>query len=115
MDIDAISANTVVPPRIDEPAQRAERDQTAAKQEPQADADVQKRIQPEELLTQIKSLTDNGQYSVRFEKNNDIQKMVVKIVNQKTDEVIRQIPPEELVNLTKHLQEMQGNIINTVS
>ncbi len=115
MNIESISANTVAPPRSNEPVQQAERTHEAAQEEVQADGAAQKKMQPEELLKQIKSLTDDGQYSVRFEKNDDIHEMVVKIVDQKTDEVIRQIPPEELINLTKHLQELQGNIVDTVS
>ncbi|HHL33486.1 MAG TPA: flagellar protein FlaG [Desulfobulbaceae bacterium] len=115
MNIDAINTNTVVPPRIDEPVQQVERSHKEAQKEPQTDAAAQKKIQPEELLSQIKSLTDDGRYSVRFEKNDDIHEMVVKIVDQKTDEVIRQIPPKELINLTKHLQELQGSIVDTVS
>ena len=116
MNIESISANTIAPPRINEPAQQAERSHDAAKKEPQAaDAAAQKKMQTEELLKQIKSLTDDGQYSVRFEKNDDIHEMVVKIVDQKTDKVIRQIPPEELIDLTKRLQELQGNIVDTVS
>ena len=42
-------------------------------------------------------------------------KDTVKIVDSDTDEVIRQIPPEELLNLTKQLKELSGSIINTVS
>ena len=115
MNIDAINASTVAPPRIDEPVQQVERSHKEAQKEPQTDAAAQKKVQPEELLSQIKSLTDDGRYSVRFEKNDDIHEMVVKIVDQKTDEVIRQIPPKELINLTKHLQELQGSIVDTVS
>lgn len=77
-------------------------------------SDVSKSIQPEELLNQIKSLTDDGAYSVRFE-NNEAQELVVKVVDSKTDEVIRQIPPEELIQLTKHLNELRGNLVDTVS
>lgn len=73
-----------------------------------------KAVQPEELLSQIKSLTDDGVYSVRFE-NNEAQELVVKVVDSKTDEVIRQIPPEELIQLTKHLNELRGNMVDTVS
>ncbi len=74
----------------------------------------EKKVQPEELLNQIKALTDNGLYSVRFE-NDDLDNLVVKIVDRETDEVIRQIPPEELIELTRHMQELTGNIVDTVS
>lgn len=73
-----------------------------------------KSIQPEELIGQIKALTEDGLYSVRFESNEN-QQLVVKVVNSKTNEVIRQIPQEELMELTKHLNELQGNIVDTTS
>ncbi|PIE60796.1 MAG: flagellar biosynthesis protein FlaG, partial [Desulfobulbus propionicus] len=41
--------------------------------------------------------------------------LVVKIVDHETDEIIRQIPSEDLINLSKHLQELSGNLVNTVS
>ncbi|WP_163339281.1 flagellar protein FlaG [Desulfopila sp. IMCC35008] len=72
-----------------------------------------KEIQPEELLKQIKSITEDGLYSVQFE-NNDENKTIVKVIDRETNEVIRQIPPEELLELTKHLNELQGNIVDTV-
>ena len=75
-------------------------------------SEEQKNVQPEELLNQIKSLTEDGLYSVRFE-NNDNEQLIVKVVDLETDKVIRQIPPEELLELTKHLKELQGNIVDT--
>jgi flagellar protein FlaG len=115
MNIASINTATVAPPRSDEPVQQVERSREATHNEPQSDATSQNKVQSEELISQIKALTDNGRYSVRFEKNNDLQQLIVKIVNQKTDEVVRQIPSEELINLTKHLQELQGNIVDAVS
>lgn len=72
-----------------------------------------KQIQPEELLSQIKALTEDGLYSVRFENDNEANSLVVKVVDRETDEVIRQIPPEELINLTKRLNDLRGNLVNT--
>lgn len=74
-----------------------------------------KQVQPEELLQQIKALTEDGLYSVRFENDNDNNELVVKVVNPETDEVIRQIPPEELLTLTKRLEDLRGNIVDTQS
>ncbi len=73
------------------------------------------QIQPEELLSQIKALTENGLYSVRFENDEDANQMVVKIVNSETQEVIRQVPAEEILGLRKMLSEFQGNIVDTTS
>ncbi|MDX9841200.1 MAG: flagellar protein FlaG, partial [Desulfobulbus sp.] len=41
--------------------------------------------------------------------------LIVKIVDSETDEVIRQIPQEELLELSKHLEELHGNLVDTVS
>jgi flagellar protein FlaG len=75
--------------------------------------ETSKTVQPEELLSQIKSITDDGLYSVQFE-NNDANETIVKVIDRETNEVIRQIPPEELLELTKHLNELRGNIVDTV-
>ena len=69
----------------------------------------------EPVLNQIKAITEDGLYSVRFERDSGTEDLIVKIVDSETDEVIRQIPPEELINLSKHLKELSGNLVNTVS
>ena len=74
-----------------------------------------KEIQPEELLSQIKALTEEGLYSVRFENDDATRQMVVKIVDNETQEVIRQVPAEEILGLRKALSEFQGNLIDTTS
>ena len=74
-----------------------------------------KDVQPEELLQKIKALTDNGSYSVRFENDKATHQLVVKIVDSTTNEVIRQVPAEELLGLRKALDEYQGNIVDTTS
>jgi flagellar protein FlaG len=70
------------------------------------------QIQPEELLNQIKSLTEDGLYSVRFE-NDERAGLVVKIVDRDNDEVIRQVPAEEVLKLKATLEDLRGNLVNT--
>lgn len=72
------------------------------------------KVAPEELVNQIKALSENGVYSVRFENDDTIDEMVVKVVDRETDEVIRQIPPEELIAIMKNLRDIRGGIIDTV-
>ncbi len=116
MNIDALSSS-VTSPKLMEPAEQTDRVQKQVKEAPEDLSTEQssvKSAQPEELLGQIKALTENGVYSVRFE-NNDSDQLIVKVVDTETDEVIRQIPPEELMELTKTLNELRGNIVDTVS
>ena len=70
------------------------------------------QVPPEELLHQIKSLTEDGLYSVRFE-NDERAGLVVKIVDRDNDEVIRQVPAEELLKLRATLEDLRGNLVNT--
>ncbi|WP_321533249.1 flagellar protein FlaG [uncultured Desulfuromonas sp.] len=79
----------------------------------QASAAESNKVQPEELLNQIKSLTEDGVYSVRFENDDEANRLVVKVVDSKTDEVIRQVPAEEVLSLSVRLEELRGNIVNT--
>ena len=72
-----------------------------------------KQVQPEELLQQIKSLTEDGLYSVRFENDERSDGLIVKIVNRENGEVIRQVPSEELLDLTEALADLRGNLVDT--
>lgn len=75
-------------------------------------APAEKGVQAEELLSQIKAITDNGQYSVRFEQNDNAD-LIVKIFDQQSKEVVRQIPAEELLKLKEALKDLAGNIVDT--
>jgi len=114
MSIDAL-AGSVTTPRTSLAPEQINKDRKQAEDVSQelATVEEQKSVQPEELINQIKSLTDDGLYSVRFESNESDQ-LVVKVVDRETNEVIRQIPPEELLELTKHLNEISGSLVDTV-
>jgi flagellar protein FlaG len=73
-----------------------------------------KGVQPEEILNQIKALTENGLYSVRFENNQEFDELIVKVVDNETDEVIRQVPAEEILGMKASLAELRGQIVDTV-
>jgi flagellar protein FlaG len=73
------------------------------------------KVSPEEILDKIKQISEDGLYSVRFEKNEEIDELVVKLVDRQTDEVIRQIPPEAILGIKANLREYAGNIVNRVS
>ncbi len=116
MNIDALSGSTVTP-KSSQPAEQVSKVKKQVDDAPSELASTTSSAnsaQPEELLSQIKALTENGAYAVRFE-SDDAQQLIVKIVDAETDEVIRQIPPEELMELTKHLNELQGSLVDTIT
>ena len=115
MNVEAmnIAGNTL--PRLSDSAEKIDSDRKAKEDislEPQIDKN---QIPPEELLKQIKNLTEEGLYSVRFERDEIGDQLVVKIVDRNTDELIRQLPAEELLNIRVVLDDLRGNIVNTRS
>lgn len=117
MTIEALTQSTgAIPSRNSQPASQIDDSRKKYQENPEefaADASENKDIQQEELLSVIKGITENGLYSVKFE-NNDNEQLIVKVIDRNTDEVIREIPPEELQQLTKRLQSLQGNLVDTV-
>ncbi len=83
--------------------------------EPEQGTAESKKVQAEEILTQIKSLTEDGLYSVRFENDERSKQLVVKIVDNDTQEVIRQVPAEELLGIRAALADLQGNLVDLKS
>ena len=113
MQIEAIGTAGASPPRMNETARQVERGREERRE---AQTSSQERhTQPEELLNQIKTITEDGLYSVRFERDTGSDRLVVKITDRETDEVIRQIPSEELLELSRHLEELRGNLVDTLS
>ena len=74
----------------------------------------QSAVQPEEILDRIKSLSENGLYSVRFESDKESEEMLIKVVDNKSGEVLRQIPAEEILGMKNSLSKFSGNIVDTV-
>jgi hypothetical protein len=50
-------------------------------------------------------LTENGVYSVRFENDERNEKLVISLVDADSGEVIRQIPPEEIMSRGRAIAE----------
>ncbi len=80
-----------------------------------AEKATEKKVDSIALLDRINELTEDGAYSVRFEKNSDLNEIVVKVVDSQSGDVIRQIPPEALLGLTKRLNDLRGTIVDKQS
>lgn len=115
MNVEAmnIAGNTL--PRLSDSAEKIDSDRKVKEDIPQETETDKNPVAPEELLKQIKNLTEEGLYSVRFERDEIGDQLVVKIVDRNTDELIRQLPAEELLNIRVVLDELRGNIVNTRS
>ena len=64
--------------------------------------------QVDNALKNINNFFQMSKRTMQFSVNEDTGKMVVEIKDEKTGEVIRQIPSEEVLQLEKKLDEVQG-------
>ena len=71
------------------------------------------QLHPEGLVEYIKKVAEEGIFKVRFERNKVSNEIVINLVDQKTGEVIRKIPSEEILGLHAALADLRGNIIET--
>ena len=69
----------------------------------------------EQLKQAVDEINKSMQASSRglqFSIDKDIQQTVVKVVDQQTKEVIRQIPSEEAIVIAKSIDQYVGNLVN---
>jgi flagellar protein FlaG len=52
-------------------------------------------------------------HGIRFEIDETTETVVVKIVDRNTDEVLRQIPPKELLELSQRFRRYVGVLLDT--
>ncbi|MCS7228948.1 MAG: flagellar protein FlaG [Candidatus Kryptonium sp.] len=75
----------------------------------------ERKISMEEVEKIIKELNQFIQIfntKITFEIDKEARKTVLKIVDVETNEIIRQIPPKELLIISKRISELLGLIIN---
>ena len=85
-------------------------------QNPQVASDVSKaeklqtrnevqREQLDDAVSQLNDFVQNVQRDLQFEVDNELGQTIVKVVDQSTKEVIRQIPDELALRLAENLQQ----------
>lgn len=68
----------------------------------------------EDLAAAVKKINDSlppSAQSLQFSIDEDSKDIVVKVIDQATREVVRQIPSEEALELAKSLDKMRGMLI----
>ncbi len=53
--------------------------------------------------------------SVTFEVDSKSDQLYIKVIDRDTGEVVKQIPPEALRKMAKQMEQMTGNILDTVA
>ncbi len=76
------------------------------------DRDKDKNIDVKEALDRIVSVAKFFNRKIRLEVEEELDITVVKVVDSETDKVVRQIPPEEFLELSKKARDLKGLLIN---
>lgn len=88
--------------------------QTSAGTRPQGTSSPAARPSPEQVSQAVQEVKDAvGQVAqnLQFFVDDDTGKTVVKVVDGTTNEVIRQIPSEELLAISRALDKFQGVLL----
>ena len=97
--------------------QKAEQAQKVSDQEVRAKEALQEteQVSAEELqaaIDRLNELMKDGQRSLAFSVDEDLGEVVVKVMDTKTEQLIRQIPNEESLKFAKNLEGVLGVIFN---
>lgn len=66
----------------------------------------------EEAIDKLNDMMRDGQRSLSFSVDDSAEKVVVRVVDVQTSEVIRQIPTEETLKFAEYLEGMVGLLFN---
>ncbi|WP_029522586.1 flagellar protein FlaG [Persephonella sp. KM09-Lau-8] len=88
-------------------------EQIAKQQQEELKNSLQKldKKQLEDLFKDIKEKFDYMNKYLKIEIDKDLHEPVIKIMDKQTNKVIRQIPPEYVLELAKRIDELVGLLI----
>ncbi len=73
---------------------------------------TEKRLK--QAVDQLNSTMKNYNTELRFKLDKDSQEMQVSVINSETDEVLRKIPPDKILNIVAHIKEVLGLIVDEI-
>lgn len=62
----------------------------------------------DEILKKLNLNTDIQNRGIRFEKNYDYDRIVVQVIDNETGEMVKQLPPEHVLEFNRLYQEYTG-------
>ena len=83
--------------------------------EVQGGMDTQSVEELTEAVNQLNGYLEETHRGLRFNIDDDSGRTIVRVVDTETDEVIRQIPSEEMLVVIRHFSEMTGKIFDEVA
>lgn len=97
------------------PAAIMTRDSTQRRQSPAEPAPEPSEIgqrETEQVVDGINAFLRSGDSHIQFALHEKSNRLMVEVINNKTQEVVRTFPPKELLDLAAKIDEMVGTIID---
>jgi flagellar protein FlaG len=66
-------------------------------------------------ISQLNGYLEETHRGLRFSIDDDSGRTIVRVIDTETDDVIRQIPSEEMLALIRHFNEITGSIFDEVA
>ncbi|QHJ13563.1 hypothetical protein FX988_03829 [Paraglaciecola mesophila] len=84
-----------------------------------ADKELDEALQPnqqnlEEAISEVNEFVQTRNKQLNFSVDDDSGKQVVKVTDSDSGDVIRQIPTEEVLNLSRRIKELQMDVGSAV-
>ncbi len=70
---------------------------------------------PEDMTAAVRELTDalrNTTIGLQFEIDDTTHKVITKVIDRETGELIRQLPSEEVMRVARAMTKLQGLLVN---
>ncbi|MEA2094768.1 MAG: flagellar protein FlaG [Pseudomonadota bacterium] len=106
-----LTANRKLPEAV--VAENKSREETIPKV--QGGMDTQSVAELTGALDQLNGYLEETHRGLRFSIDNNSGRTVVRVVDTETDEVIRQIPSEEMLTVIRNISEIVGKIFDEVA
>jgi flagellar protein FlaG len=85
---------------------------TAAPQTDTASGPAPSREQVDDAVKKLNESMATSSPSLEFSVDDDSKRIIVKLIDQSTKEVLRQIPSVEALQMAKAIDKMQGRMIH---
>lgn len=101
--------------RHEEPAMNAQsrRKEAVIQGETVQDKSVHSAREAESAITKINQTTEAFNIGLRFKLHEASDRVMVQIIDVEENEIIKEIPPEKLLNLAAQIQDMIGLMLDT--
>ena len=109
-NLDVLSKSVAVTTQAGKMQSRQDMTQAAGKDLPQAESS---QISAEELQNVVKRLNENVQMvnrDLQFSVDEQSGRSVIRVVNAETQELVRQIPSEEILRISQYIKEQTADV-----